>query len=66
MAGILVIAYFALGHFGYEFNLDYFKNTKTACEQKLRECSDQFIRQGIDNAKCDIVCADPKLIIKKK
>lgn len=66
IAGILTVAYFVAGYFGYTVNPDYFKSSRQECEQKLRECSDQFIRKGLENAQCDFVCVDPKLIIKKK
>jgi hypothetical protein len=66
IAGVLVVSYFVLGYFGYQVNLDYFKESKSACQQRLRDCSEELIRQGIENAKCDFVCVDPELIIKKK
>lgn len=66
IAGILVVAYFVLGYFGYEYNLNYFKESKVSCQQRIKDCTDNVIHQGIDNAKCDMVCVDPKLIIKKK
>jgi len=66
MAGILVIGYYAIGYFGYEVNKDYFSYSKEKCEERIKECSDDLIHQGLDNAKCDINCVDPQLIIKKK
>jgi hypothetical protein len=66
IAGTLVVAYFVLGYFGYQVNLDYFKESKRACEQRLKDCSESLIRKGIDNAQCDFVCVDRNLIIKKK
>jgi hypothetical protein len=66
IVGILVVAYFVLGYFGYEVNLDYFSQNKEQCQQRVKDCTDNLIHQGIDNAKCDINCVDPGLIIKKK
>lgn len=66
IAGLLVVAYFVLGYFGYEFNLNYFRESKQSCQQRIKDCTDNLIHQGIDNAQCDIVCVDPQLIIKKK
>jgi len=66
LAGIAVIAYLVLGYFGYEVNMAYFKETKAVCQAKLDECKGKLIHNGIDNAKCDFACADPKLIISKK
>ncbi|MEK7598698.1 MAG: hypothetical protein AAB487_03105 [Patescibacteria group bacterium] len=63
---ILVAAYFAMGYSGYQVNWDYFKESKKACEQRIKECSESLIRKGIDNVKCDFVCVDRNLIIKKK
>jgi len=65
--GLITVAYFVLPYFGYEFNLKYLSESKAACEKRLKECSDLFIRQGIENPNCDPAqCVDKKLIIKKK
>lgn len=66
IAGTIVVAYFFLGFFGYEFNRNYFSYSQEQCQGKLKECSDKVIHQGIDNADCDFRCVNPKLIIKKK
>lgn len=63
---VLAAAYFILGYFGYQINMDYYKENKAACRQRIKDCSESLIRKGIDNVECDIVCADPSLIIKKK
>jgi hypothetical protein len=65
LAGIAFIAYFALPYFGYELNLNYFKESKVTCQQRLNDCSKNLIQQGTQNVKCDFMCVDPKLIIKK-
>lgn len=64
--GIAVIAYFALPYFGYELNINYFKESKLACQERLNECSKNLIEQGTKNATCDFNCVDHKLIIKKQ
>ncbi len=64
LCGLAVVSYFVLGYFGYEVNKDYFAASKAECQKKLDECKSQFIHNGIDGAKCDFNCADPKLIIK--
>jgi hypothetical protein len=66
IAGILVVAYFVLGYFGYEFNLGYFTDSKKACQENIQQCTSNLIHQGVDNVQCDITCVDPELIIKKK
>lgn len=66
LAGIAVVIYFALPYFGYEVNLNYFTQSKEACQQSLNECSKELVQQGTKNAKCDLMCVDPKLIIKKQ
>ncbi|MFA6047675.1 MAG: hypothetical protein WCV59_01035 [Parcubacteria group bacterium] len=66
LAGLLVVAWFVLGYFGYEPNLNYFKESKAGCEQKLNECGKNLVTEGTNNAKCDFKCVDPQLIIKKK
>lgn len=66
IVGILVVAYFVMGHFGYEINSEYFTYSKKECQRRLQECTNLVIHQGVDNAKCSFMCVDPKLIIKKK
>ncbi|HOF42445.1 MAG TPA: hypothetical protein PLF30_04230 [Candidatus Moranbacteria bacterium] len=66
VAGIAVVAYFALPYFGYELNTNYFNESKEACQERLNQCTKELIEQGTKNAKCDFDCVDPKLIIKKQ
>jgi len=66
IALILVAAYFVMDHFGYQANWNYFKESRQACEQRVKDCSEKLIHNGIDNAKCDLVCVDKNIIIKKK
>ena len=66
IAGIAVVAYFALPYIGYEVNMNYFTESKAACQERLNQCSKELVEQGTKNAKCDFNCLDPKLIIKKQ
>jgi hypothetical protein len=66
LAGIIIIGMFVLKYFGYEVNMNYFNESKAACQQKFNDCTKQLIEQGTKNAKCDFNCVDPKLIIKKQ
>jgi hypothetical protein len=66
LAGIAVVAYFALPYFGYEMNLNYFKESKAACQERINQCTKNLVEQGTKNVKCDFNCVDPKLIIKKQ
>lgn len=66
ICGVAVISYFVLNYFGYEVNVNYFNASKTECQKKLDECKNELVHNGIDGAKCDFNCADPKLIINKK
>ena len=63
---LLVVAYFALGYSSYQLNLNYFEESKQACRQRMRDCSESLIHKGIDNAECDPACVESDLIIKKK
>ena len=63
---LIAIVYFLLNFFGYEINQEYFSYSKKQCEQKLQDCTDSLIHNGIDNVKCNMNCVEPKLIIKKK
>lgn len=64
--GIVVVAYFALPYFGYDVNMNYFTESKEACQNRLNECTKNLVEQGTKNAKCDFNCIDPTLIIKKQ
>jgi hypothetical protein len=68
IAGILVVGYVVLDYFGYEVNKNYFDSSRTKCQKRLEECTDNLLHQGIDNVRCDINCADTDagVIIKKK
>lgn len=66
IVGFVVVFLFVLNYFGYEVNRNYFDESKKRCQEKLDKCKSDLIRQGIDNAKCDFECVNPKLIIKKK
>jgi hypothetical protein len=61
-----VLAILVLGYFGYEINTAYLTQSKEACEQKLKECGKDLVRQGTDNAHCDLDCANSNILIKKK
>lgn len=62
----MVVGSFVLDYFGYEINKNYFKERKSDCQEKLKECQSDLLHQGIDNAKCNFNCLDPKLVIRKK
>jgi hypothetical protein len=67
IAGVLVIGYFIAEKLGYQVNMNYFSDSKEACQQKINDCSKTVLHQGIDNAdQCDFKCVDPQLIIQKK
>lgn len=66
LAGLVVVSYFVLGFFGYEFNLDYFKETRSECEKRLQDCGKELVKEGTNNAQCDFKCVDPQIIIRKK
>ncbi|HLN18848.1 MAG TPA: hypothetical protein VK255_01615 [Patescibacteria group bacterium] len=66
IAGTLVVAYFILGYFGYEPNMNYLNENKAKCEERLKECGQNLVKEGTNNAQCDVKCVEPKLIIKKK
>ncbi|OGI29679.1 MAG: hypothetical protein A2288_02030 [Candidatus Moranbacteria bacterium RIFOXYA12_FULL_44_15] len=63
---IFFLAVFVLDYFGYEVNQSYFTESKKKCEEHLKECGKNLIREGTNNAECDFNCVDPKVIIKKK
>ncbi len=67
-AGLLVVGYAVMGFLGYEVNRSYFEQSKTACEDRLRECRQTLIKKGIEGAKenCEFECVEPKLLIQKQ
>ena len=66
IVGSIVVASFILGYFGYEVNIKYFTQSKLKCQEEIKKCSQEVLKQGTSNAKCDFQCVNPKLIIKKK
>jgi len=66
IVGLVVVVYFALPHFGYEVNLNYFDESKEKCQARINDCTKELIQQGTKNAQCDFNCVDPQLIFKKK
>jgi len=67
IAIMLMLAYFIMGYFGYEPNLDYFATSKEACQKKITDCTNNVIHNGIDSTgKCNFNCVNPQLIIKKQ
>lgn len=68
LAGIAVIAYFALPYFGYDINLNYWNERRDACQEKLAQCRKNLLMGGLEGAKeqCDFQCINPKLLIEKK
>ena len=66
IVGFVVVSIFILDYFGYKVNNNYFNESKQRCLEQLNECKDEYIKQGIENAKCNFDCVDPKLIIQKE
>lgn len=66
IVGFVVVAGFVLNYFGYEINTHYFQERKSDCRERLKKCQSDLLHQGLDNAKCNFNCLDPKFIIKKK
>ena len=69
IAGVLVVAYFVLGYFGYEPNYNYIQESKAKCKEKAGQCGKELVKEGTENSQCYTSfwkCADLKLIIKKK
>ncbi len=67
LAGLVTVAYFVLPSFGYELNIGYFHERKSACQEKLQLCQKDLVKNGLEGARerCDMQCVDPKLLIKK-
>ncbi len=68
LAGVAVVAYFALTLMGYSVNWEYFSNRKAQCEKVLRQCQSDLVKTGLEGAKekCSWKCFDLKLLIHKK
>ena len=68
LAGVAVITYFLLPHFGYEVNMNYWEERKVVCEEKLSQCRKDLIKKGLEGAKenCNFQCVDTQVLIKKK
>ncbi|GBE16686.1 hypothetical protein BMS3Abin15_00508 [bacterium BMS3Abin15] len=66
IAGIIVVGNFVLNYFGYKVNTSYFEQNKANCQKRIEKCTKELVEQGTKNAKCDINCVNPELIIKRK
>jgi len=68
IAGIITVATFVLGYFGYEPNLDYWNAQKEHCAAMLSDCRGTFVRKGADGVveRCQWDCVDPGLLIRKR
>jgi len=68
LAGVAVIAYFALPYFGYAINTDYFSESQASCREKFDQCQKNLVKGGLEGVKekCEWQCIDPKLLIKKQ
>ncbi len=67
IAGSIVVATFVLSYFGYEINMKYFSQSKAKCQEEVKKCGEDVLKEGTNNVKCDFNCVNiNKLIIKKK
>lgn len=66
--GTVVVVSFALPYFGYEVNLNYWNERKAACQERIQQCQNDLIQNGVQGAKekCNFQCVDPKALIQKK
>lgn len=67
LVGLVVVAHFVMGYFGYAINFGYFKESQDGCEAKIKACKEEFMAKGYENEECKIQnCLDKtKFIIKK-
>ncbi len=67
MAGVIVVGYFVLQKFGYDVNWKYWDQRKAACQERITQCQQDLIRNGLNGAKenCNFQCVDPRLLIEK-
>ena len=66
IVGFGTIAFFVLDHFGYEINPQFLRESKEACLQQLKECQEEYVKQGTENAQCNFRCTDARKLIRKK
>lgn len=68
IAGVAVVGYYVLAHFGYDFNWNYWNESKTLCQSKLDQCRKDLFKTGLEGAKekCDWKCLDLQLLIRKQ
>lgn len=65
LVGLVVVAHFVMGYFGYAVNFDYFKESRDECEERLKTCREEFFAKGYENKDCSLNCLDQtKFIIK--
>jgi len=60
IAGSLVVATFVLSYFGYEVNTKYFTQSKAQCQEEVKKCGGNVLKEGTNNAKCNFDCVNVK------
>lgn len=68
VAGISVVASFALPYVGYEINRDYWKESKAVCEKNIRLCGKDLLTNGFQGERdaCTPACLNPERLIRKQ
>jgi hypothetical protein len=71
ICGFLVVSHFALGYFGYGYNISYFQASKQSCQEQLRACQQNLLNNGLEGVKANeecqkVTCIDTKKLIIKK
>lgn len=67
LVGLGTVLYFVLPYAGYQVNLNYWKESRAACEERLQACQRDLIKTGLEGAKekCDWKCMDTRSLIQK-
>ncbi len=68
IAGIITVATFALGYFGFAINTGYFVEQKDQCMAIISECRDTFVQKGTEGvlSKCQWNCIDLRMLVRKQ
>lgn len=66
ITGAFVVGNFLLQFAHYEVNWQYVSESRERCFGTLNQCQAEVIREGTNNAKCELSCFEFEELIRKQ
>jgi len=66
ITGALVVGNFLLQFAHYEIDWNYVSESRERCFGTLNKCQAEVIREGTNNAKCELSCFELKKLVQKQ